>query len=216
MKKVKLFLVVIFISLSLSAVTTNSGNFNLRLMKTGSDKVGFCKYEDAYNDNPDELAVTVVDFTLAEQSSGSETNVERATAEFGVFWDVYSGEESQEIINLTMSFSASADNMNEAMLVNTELENSVLNYNVSAAIKDSKSDTSDTTTQTITVADSAITNPHPGLNRDIMLISNEVLGPYSQIKGGAKVDLELLAPSDSGSFMGGYYSGYIILTLDTK
>lgn len=215
MKKTVLFLVVFIMSFSLSA-TTNSGSFDLRLMKTGSDKVGFCKYEDAYNDNPDELAVTVVDFTLAEQSSGSETNVERATAEFGVFWDVYSGEESQEIINLTMSFSASADNMNEAMLVNTELENSVLNYNVSAAIKDSKSDTSDTTTQTITVADSAITNPHPGLNRDIMLISNEVLGPYSQIKGGAKVDLELLAPSDSGSFMGGYYSGYIILTLDTK
>ena len=70
--------------------------------------------------------------------------------------------------------------------------------------------------KTITVADSAITNPHPGLNRDIMLISNKTLGPYSQIKGGAKVDLELLAPSESGSFMGGYYSGYVILTLDTK
>ena len=43
-----------------------------------------------------------------------------------------------------------------------------------------------------------------------MLISNKTLGPYSQIKGGAKVDLELLAPSESGSFMGGYYSGYVI------
>ena len=214
MKKVKLFLVVIFISLSLSAVTTNSGNFNLRLMKTGSDKVGFCKYEEAYSDNPNELAVTVVDFTLAEQSSGPEINVERATAEFGVFWDVYSGEASQEKINLTMSFSASDDNLNEAMLINTEADDSVLNYNVSAVIKDSQSDNE--IFKTITVADAAITNPHPGLNRDIVLVSNEVLGPYSQLKGGAKVDLELLAPSESGSFMGGYYSGYIILTLDTE
>ncbi len=215
MKRVVLFLFVIFSSVALSA-TTNTGRFDLRLMKTGSDKIGFCKYDDAYSDNPDEQAVTVVDFTLAEQSSESEVSVERATAKFGVFWDVYSGEASQKIVNLTMSFSASDDNLNEAMLINTEAENSVLNYNVSALIKDSQSDMPEENPKTITVADSAITNPHPGLNRDIMLISNKTLGPYSQIKGGAKVDLELLAPSESGSFMGGYYSGYVILTLDTK
>lgn len=215
MKRVVLFLFVIFSSVALSA-TTNTGLFDLRLMKTGSDKIGFCKYDDAYSDNPDEQAVTVVDFTLAEQSSESEVSVERATAKFGVFWDVYSGEASQKIVNLTMSFSASDDNLNEAMLINTEAENSVLNYNVSAKIKDSQSDMPEENPKTITVADSAITNPHPGLNRDIMLISNKTLGPYSQIKGGAKVDLELLAPSESGSFMGGYYSGYVILTLDTK
>ena len=215
MKKVILFLFVIFSSIVLSA-TTNTGRFDLRLMKMGSDKIGFCKYDDAYSDNPDEQAVTVVDFTLAEQSSGAEASVERATAKFGVFWDVYSGEASQKIVNLTMSFSALDDNLNEAMLINTEAENSVLNYNVSALIKDSQSDMPEENPKTITVADSAITNPHPGLNRDIMLISNKTLGPYSQIKGGAKVDLELLAPSESGSFMGGYYSGYVILTLDTK
>ena len=103
MKRVVLFLFVIFSSVALSA-TTNTGLFDLRLMKTGSDKIGFCKYDDAYSDNPDEQAVTVVDFTLAEQSSESEVSVERATAKFGIFWDVYSGEASQKIVNLTMSF----------------------------------------------------------------------------------------------------------------
>lgn len=215
--KRKLLCILLFI-LSCGSVFTaeNNGEFSLRLLKLGSNKTGFCRYDDAYNEDPDETALTVVDFTLAEQASDSEIEGERATAQFGVFWDVYSGEASETNVNLTLSFSASDDNLNEAMLVNTEAEGSVLNYNVSARIKDSQSSTPDET-KTITVTDTAITNPHPGLVRDIMLISNKTIGPYSQIKGGAKVDLELVAPTElGGSFMGGYYSGYVILTLDTK
>lgn len=216
MKRKLLCILLFVLSCGIMFSATYSGDFSLRLLKIGSNKTGFCRYDDAYNDNPDESALTVVDFTLAEQPSESETDSERATAQFGVFWDVYSGEASETNVNLKLSFSASDDNLNEAMLVNTEAEGSVLNYNVSAQIKDSHSSTPDET-KTITVADAAVANPHPGLVRDIMLISNKTIGPYSQIKGGAKVDLELIAPTElGGSFMGGYYSGYVILTLDTE
>ena len=125
MKRKLLCILLFVLSCGIMFSATYSGDFSLRLLKIGSNKTGFCRYDDAYNDNPDESALTVVDFTLAEQPSESETDSERATAQFGVFWDVYSGEASETNVNLKLSFSASDDNLNEAMLVNTEAEGSV-------------------------------------------------------------------------------------------
>ena len=220
----RLLLFVLISSIALSSVYTVNGenntlpstsNFYLELTKIGNSMFDFCTYESAGKGMTRVPLSNGISFDfLSDPKEDKDTK-----AQFGVYWDLYTQEETN--ITISITFSAFEDGSAEYMLENKESRGTVLNYSVSGtAYVDENTSTSgdvsmqDLQIQGITVPDESIDST--SFSNRTVEVYNTAASAFVHVSGSAQMEAELRAPyegSDQSSFFGGEYTGYAILTI---
>lgn len=189
-----------------TGIQNGSRSFDMQLTKIGNSVFDFCTYESASAGQPVALSNGIAfDFI--------ETDSKQTTAKFGVYWDLFTQEETT--IGISVTFSATEDGATDYMLINQDSRGNVLNYSVSG--ESFVSDQSDAGNEITGITVPQDSRDSTSYTDRVVQVYRTSADAFDHICGYAKLTATLDAPvSDEGQqmdFMGGEYNGFAILTV---
>ena len=192
-----------------TGIQNGTRSFDLQLTKIGNSVFDFCTYESVSDSQPVALSNGIAfDFI--------ETGSRQTTAKFGVYWDLFTQEETT--IGISITFSASEDGSSEYMLQNQDSRQNVLNYSVEGTFYERNQEgisSEGMAIQGITVSPES--RDSTSYTDRVVQVYRTSAAAFDNISGYAQLTATLDAPvSDDGQqmdFMGGEYNGFAILTV---